>query len=63
MTIEIGTTYRTRNGSTFRAIEKTGQAGTYAVRGEDEQGRVTWRSLKGRFARTAHALDCVSVAN
>jgi hypothetical protein len=62
MTIKINTIYTTRDGNTFRALEITSAKGTYAVRGEDSQGRITWRSLKGRFARGAHALDLVAIA-
>ena len=62
MVIEIGKTYRTRDGSTFKAINFTGRPGTYAVYGEDHLGRVTWRSLKGRFTSHPHHLDIVSEA-
>lgn len=58
--IEVGKTYECRNGDLFRALAVTENDGkTYRVRGEDQQGRVTWRSLKGRFDRAPHALDVV----
>jgi hypothetical protein len=60
MVIEIGKTYRTRDGSTFKAIKFTGYPGTCAVYGEDHLGRGTWRSLKGRFTSHPHHLDIVS---
>jgi hypothetical protein len=62
MTIQINTTYRMRNGDTFRVMALTGQDGTYAVMGEDSRGRLGWRSLKGRFTRGAHSHDLVAVA-
>ncbi len=58
--IETGKTYECRDGSVFRAIEVTRHEGrTYRVRGEDEKGRITWRSLKGRFDKAPHHLDVV----
>ena len=58
--IETGKTYTCRDGSEFKATEKTGRKGTYAIVGEDENGKVTWRSEKGRFDRYPHKLDVVS---
>jgi hypothetical protein len=60
MVIEIGKTYRTRDGSTFKAINFTGNPGTYAVYGKDQFGCPTWRSIKGRFTIHPHYLDIVS---
>lgn len=58
--IEVGKTYECRNGATFKAIAFTDNATkTYRVRGEDELGRVTWRSAKGRFDKAPHPLDVV----
>ena len=60
ITIAVGKTYECRNGSIFRAIELTNSdLKTYRVRGEDEKGRVCWRSLKGRFTSGPHHLDVV----
>ena len=61
--IAVGKTYECRNGATFRAIEITAHDGkTYRVRGEDEKGRTTWRSAKGRFDKAPHALDVIREA-
>ena len=60
ITIKVGKTYECRNGAEFKALEITHNEGkTYRVRGEDEKGRITWRSLKGRFDKAPHALDVV----
>lgn len=58
--LEIGKIYECRNGERFRAEALTNSDGkTYRVQGEDGQGRITWRSLKGRFSRAPHPLDIV----
>ena len=62
MTIEIGKTYEARNGSKFKAVALTGRTGTFAVRGEDENGRMTWWSIEGRFTDRRHDLDLVREA-
>ena len=61
MKIEIGKVYVCRDGSKFVAEAETGRNDTYAVQGEDEDGRVTWRSAKGRFCRHPHPRDVVAV--
>ena len=61
MIIEAGKTYVCRDGSLFFAQAITKNKGrTFKVQGEDEQGRITWRSLKGRFSNAPHRLDVVS---
>jgi hypothetical protein len=63
MKIEIGKTYICRDGSQFHAEALTRICGrTYDVQGRDERGRVTWRSIHGRFAVTPHRLDVVREA-
>lgn len=60
--IQVGKSYICRNGSMFIAEAITNYPGTYKVQGVDEKGRVTWRSLKGRFDSHPHALDVVRTA-
>lgn len=62
MTIEAGKTYLTRDGQRIHIEQETSHRGTYRMRGEDEQGRVTWRSRKGRFDRHPSRLDLVAEA-
>ena len=63
MNIEIGKTYVTRNGELRVTIKaETANRGTYQMRGEDNLGRITWRSSKGRFERYAHRHDLVREA-
>jgi hypothetical protein len=60
ITLEPGKTYVCRDGSLFKAQAISSQyVGTFRVQGEDEQGRITWRSLRGRFTRRPHYLDAV----
>lgn len=58
--LEVGKTYETRDG---RAIKITGRSeefgGTYRFIGEDEAGRLTWRSRRGRFDRRPTKHDLV----
>lgn len=61
-TLEVGKTYLTRQDERVRIDAETENRGTYRMRGEDEQGRVTWRSLKGRFTDRPHALDLIAEA-
>lgn len=60
--IEVGKTYLTRDGQRVRIEAETDNKGTYKMQGEDEEGRVTWRSRRGRFASRACALDLVAEA-
>jgi hypothetical protein len=59
-TIQPGKTYTTRDGQRVRIEAETANRGTYRMQGEDEQGRITWRSRKGRFERHPHRLDLVA---
>ena len=61
-TIEIGKTYLTRDGQRVRIDAETDNRGTYRMRGEDQEGRVTWRSHKGRFTSRPHRLDLIAEA-
>jgi len=61
MNIEVGQTYICRSGDIFIAEAITKQGGTYKVQGFDQFGRITWRSLKGRFDRHPHHLDVVAI--
>jgi hypothetical protein len=64
ISLEIGKTYLTRDGSLRVTIQaETDNRGTYRMQGEDELGRITWRSVNGRFERHAHSLDLVREAN
>lgn len=60
MQIEVGKTYVCRDGSKFLAQAITTEGKLYRVQGEDDLGRVTWRSIKGRFERHPHKLDVVA---
>lgn len=62
MQLEVGKAYVCRDGSKFVAQAITAWGPLYRVQGEDEQGRVTWRSAKGRFERYPHKLDVVAEA-
>lgn len=62
MKIEPNKTYLTRTGSRVTILAVTGERGTYAFVGEDEQGRPTWRSARGRFTRHPHCEDLVAEA-
>ena len=59
MQIEIGKTYKTRDGQRVTIQAETAEGGTYRFQGEDEQGRITWRSAKGRFDKRPSPLDLV----
>ncbi len=65
MTIEAGKTYITREGKRVRIeliYDRDDFAAYWRCVGEDDQGRVTWRSLKGRFTSHPHRLDLVGEA-
>ena len=62
MTIKTGKTYITRDGQRVRIEAETDYPGTYRMRGEDEQGRITWRARKGQFDRHPSRLDLVAEA-
>jgi len=60
MIIEVGKAYMTRDGQRVRITGQTNYPGTYSMIGEDDRGRVTWRSRTGRFYKYPHRLDLVS---
>ncbi len=60
MKVEVGKTYLTRTGERVHIHAKTGWPGTYRMRGEDNRGRITWRSERGRFVSYPHSLDLVA---
>jgi hypothetical protein len=60
--IEVGKSYMTRDGEQITIQADTGQPGRYRFQGEDAEGRLTWRSAKGRFGRHPHRLDLVAAA-
>lgn len=62
MKIEVGKTYRTRSGRKVKIEAETENRGTYRMRGEDEQGRITWRSKRGRFDRHPSQHDLIAEA-
>ena len=58
ITLQIGKTYVTRDGSLHVLIQaETNLNGTYSMQGEDDLGRITWRTRKGQFSRYLHPLD------
>lgn len=59
ITVEVGHAYICRDGSLFTADSLATHGHTYRVAGEDERGRITWRSLRGRFTSHPHPLDVV----
>lgn len=61
MLLEVGKTYRTRDGDHFTVTHIKNERGTYAVSGRDDQDRVSYRSQKGRFIDRPHRLDLVAV--
>ena len=64
MKIEIGKKYITRDGTRTVTIEaESTYRGTFRMQGEDDLGRVTWRSPKGRFTTHLHKHDLVAEAN
>jgi hypothetical protein len=58
--IEPGKTYLTRDGQRITIEAKTKHGRTYRMQGEDERGRITWRSTVGRFGRTPSRLDLIA---